>query len=228
MPQGGGIDGGRRAGPPPELPAGGVSARGKHPVRGTCSEKSKEVCRALEVPVGVKEVGFGIHGGVARKLFDAGVQVCGCGRRRRNLLGSGGEIPNAKDPLRAKAAEAFADWGFPPPIVCGMCADRCRRLCLIASGGLETGVDAAKSIAFGADLAGFGRSLLPAAATCGSGGDRPADGADRIGVQDRHVRRRDRRVDRLKGKSGCCSWESHPFPIFDGHFPGNIGGCAVY
>ncbi len=36
---------------------------------------------------------------------------------------------------------------------------------MIASGGLETGVHAAKSIALGADLAGFGRSLLPAAAT---------------------------------------------------------------
>ena len=32
---------------------------------------------------------------------------------------------------------------------------------ILASGGLKNGVDAAKVIALGADLAGFGRSLLP-------------------------------------------------------------------
>jgi isopentenyl-diphosphate delta-isomerase len=35
---------------------------------------------------------------------------------------------------------------------------------VIASGGLHHGVDAAKAIALGADLAGFGRTLLKSAA----------------------------------------------------------------
>lgn len=131
---------------------------------GDLLRKIEGVCRALEVPVGVKEVGFGIHGGVARQLFDAGVQFV-------DVAGAGGtswiqvEKYRTEDPLRAKAAEAFTDWGLPT----ADCVRDVRRhvpeACLIASGGLETGVDAAKSIALGADLAGFGRSLLPAAAT---------------------------------------------------------------
>jgi isopentenyl-diphosphate delta-isomerase len=101
---------------------------------------------------------------VARQLFDAGVQFV-------DVAGAGGtswiqvEKYRTEDPLRAKAAEAFTDWGLPT----ADCVRDVRRhvpeACLIASGGLETGVDAAKSIALGADLAGFGRSLLPAAAT---------------------------------------------------------------
>src|SRR5699024_6917075 len=44
--------------------------------------KIEQVCKNLSVPVGVKEVGFGIDGTVAKKLFDAGVQyidVAGAG-----------------------------------------------------------------------------------------------------------------------------------------------------
>lgn len=132
---------------------------------GNLLRKIEEVCRALEVPVGVKEVGFGIHGRLARQLFDAGVQFV-------DVAGAGGtswiqvEKYRAKDPLLAAVAEAFADWGLST----ADCVRDVRRHvpegCVIASGGLKTGVDAAKSIALGADLAGFGRSLLPAAATC--------------------------------------------------------------
>jgi isopentenyl-diphosphate delta-isomerase len=42
--------------------------------------------------------------------------------------------------------------------------DRLPGVSLIASGGLRSGVDAAKAIALGAGLAGFGRTLLPRAA----------------------------------------------------------------
>lgn len=131
---------------------------------GDLLRKIEEVCRALEVPVGVKEVGFGIHGELARQLFDAGVQFV-------DVAGAGGtswiqvEKYRTKDPLRAKAAEAFADWGLPTADCVRDVRYHVPEACLIASGGLKTGVDAAKSIVLGADLAGFGRSLLPAAAT---------------------------------------------------------------
>jgi len=122
----------------------------------------EEVCRGLEVPVGVKEVGWGIDGALARKLFDVGVAFV-------DVAGAGGtswiqvEKHRTKDRLIKAAAEAFADWGIPT----SECIVEARREVpdgfLIASGGLKNGVDAAKAIALGADLAGFGRSLLPAA-----------------------------------------------------------------
>src|SRR5690625_356707 len=44
--------------------------------------KIEKICQSLDVPVGVKEVGFGIDGVVAEKLYDAGVSyidVAGAG-----------------------------------------------------------------------------------------------------------------------------------------------------
>ena len=121
------------------------------------------VCRALPVPVIVKEVGWGIHGEVARKLRDAGVAAV-------DVAGAGGtswsevERHRAPTPRLAAVAAAFAGWGQPT----ADCIVECRRACpdlpLITSGGLRTGVDAALCIALGADLAGFAGHLLRAAA----------------------------------------------------------------
>ncbi|MBW7457329.1 alpha-hydroxy-acid oxidizing protein, partial [Paenibacillus sepulcri] len=61
-------------------------------------------------------------------------------------------------------AAAFADWGIPTAESVREVRERLPHTCLIASGGLHTGVDAAKAIALGADLAGFGRTLLAGAA----------------------------------------------------------------
>jgi isopentenyl-diphosphate Delta-isomerase len=126
--------------------------------------KIEQVCRQLDVPVGVKEVGFGIDGRLTRRLFEAGVQFV-------DVAGAGGtswiqvEKYRSSDPLRVAAAEAFADWGLPT----AECIREARRQapdsCLIASGGIHTGVEAAKALALGADLAGFGRSLLQSAAS---------------------------------------------------------------
>lgn len=120
------------------------------------------VCAALPVPVGVKEVGWGIDGETARRLADAGVRFL-------DVAGAGGtswsevEKRRSRDPVRRAAADAFAGWGV-PTARCVVEARRAAPACaIVASGGLVTGVDAAKAIALGADLAGFGRSLLGAA-----------------------------------------------------------------
>jgi len=126
-------------------------------------QRIEEVCRTVGVPVGVKEVGWGIDGATAARLADAGAAFIDC-------AGAGGtswsqvEKFRGGPGIRAMAAEAFADWGIPT----AECVADIRRtlpdLPLIASGGLATGVDAAKAIALGADIAGFGRALLPRAA----------------------------------------------------------------
>jgi len=124
-------------------------------------EKIERLCSELEVPVGVKEVGWGIDGQTAKKLREAGVAFI-------DVAGAGGtswsqvEKFRAKDPIRRVAAEAFSEWGIPTSesirLVRGELGNGNHPL--IASGGMQTGLDGAKAIALGADLVGFGRSIL--------------------------------------------------------------------
>jgi len=122
-----------------------------------------EVCRTLEVPVGVKEVGWGISADTARQLADVGVAFI-------DAAGAGGtswsqvEKFRQSDALYKAAADAFADWGIPTAECVREIRAALPRMPLIASGGLKSGVDAAKALALGADLAAFGRHLLPDAA----------------------------------------------------------------
>lgn len=127
-------------------------------------QRVEEVCRKLHVPVGIKEVGWGIDGETARRLAEAGVAFL-------DTAGAGGtswsqvEKYRQRDPLLRAAAEAFANWGMPTAECIRDIRAALPNIPLIASGGLNTGVDAALAIALGADVAGFGRSLLRDAAT---------------------------------------------------------------
>jgi isopentenyl-diphosphate delta-isomerase len=95
-------------------------------------------------------------------LIDAGVQFI-------DVAGAGGtswiqvESYRANGSIRKKAAEAFLDWGHPTADCLIGVREFNHEIPLIASGGLKNGVDAAKSIALGANLAGFGRTLLQSA-----------------------------------------------------------------
>lgn len=124
--------------------------------------KIEELCRMLEVPVGIKEVGWGIDGRTARRLVDAGAAFI-------DVAGAGGtswiqvEKYRSTDPVKRAAAEAFAGWGNPTAACIAEVREAVPGAALIGSGGLNSGVDAAKAIALGADLAGFGRGLLGSA-----------------------------------------------------------------
>lgn len=126
-----------------------------------------EVCRSVDVPVGVKEVGWGIDADTAAALVDVGVAFI-------DVAGAGGtswsqvEKFRSRNSLREAAAAAFADWGIPTADCVREVRSRLPHASIIASGGLRTGVDAAKAIALGADLAGFGRTLLAGAAGTGA------------------------------------------------------------
>ncbi len=123
----------------------------------------ERVCRELPVPVIVKEVGWGISGAVAAQLYQAGVAAI-------DVAGAGGtswsevERHRAPTPQRAAIAATFAGWGIPTADCIIACRQACPTLPLIASGGLQNGLDAATSIALGADLAGLAGPLLRAAA----------------------------------------------------------------
>jgi isopentenyl-diphosphate delta-isomerase len=117
--------------------------------------------KELPVPVIVKEIGAGISAGVARRLLDAGVRYI-------DIAGAGGTSWAGVETLRRKDREyaaQFWDWGIP---TCDSLRDvaalrsSSTPFTLIASGGIRNGIDAAKCIALGADLAASARPMLDA------------------------------------------------------------------
>lgn len=122
----------------------------------------ESLCASLEVPVVVKEVGWGIAPDLVAALFDAGVAAV-------DIAGAGGtswsevERHRIADPVRARVAAAFADWGLPTADTIRLAREVAPRGTLIASGGIRSGVDVAMAIALGADLAASAGSMLRAA-----------------------------------------------------------------
>ena len=134
--------------------------------------KIEALCRSLEVPVVVKEVGWGISEEVARLLAEAGVAAI-------DVAGAGGtswsevEMRRAGSESARRIAESFADWGIPTAESVQMARRGAPRTTIIASGGIRTGVDVAKAIALGADAAGMASPLLkPATVSAEAVGER--------------------------------------------------------
>ncbi len=109
---------------------------------------------SLGFPVIVKEVGCGISADVARRLEESGVSAI-------DVAGAGGtswikvEYYNNSSTL----SKQFFEWGIPTAESLEQCS-KSVSIPLIASGGIRTGMDIAKSIAMGASLAGMALPLL--------------------------------------------------------------------
>jgi len=133
------------------------------------------LCRRLDVPVVVKEVGWGIAPDTARRLRDAGVAAI-------DVAGAGGtswsevERHRIHDPVRSRVAAAFAGWGIPTAEALRLARAAVPGLPVFASGGVRTGIDVAKAVALGADLVGLAGPFLRAAASgAGAAGDLAAE-----------------------------------------------------
>lgn len=123
----------------------------------------ERVCRALDVPVVVKEVGFGLSPSVVRRLVEAGVSAV-------DIAGAGGtpwskiEGLRARDPVRQRAGQTFGAWGIPTAECLRALRDDPPGVPVLASGGIRDGVEVAKAIALGAAAAGVGAGALSGAA----------------------------------------------------------------
>jgi isopentenyl-diphosphate delta-isomerase len=126
-------------------------------------DKIKILCDEVSVPVIAKEVGNGISASMAQKLFDAGVAAI-------DVAGAGGtswakvESERALNAQQRRLGLTFADWGLPTAECIKSIRQIAPEIPLIASGGLRNGLDVAKAIALGADLAGLALPFLQAAA----------------------------------------------------------------
>ncbi len=116
-------------------------------------KKIEAICIKIEVPVIVKEVGWGISNSVAKKLIDAGVScidVAGAGGTSWALV----EKFRNSDLNRIAISEHFHDWGIPTSDCVRDLHKTLPGIPLIASGGIKRGIDIGKSIALGASIAG--------------------------------------------------------------------------
>jgi isopentenyl-diphosphate delta-isomerase len=125
-------------------------------------EKIEQLCAGLTVPVIAKEVGNGISAPMVRRLVEAGVAAV-------DVAGAGGtswarvESERAVDAHQRRLGQTFGEWGL-PTADCIVQAHRVApALPLVASGGLRHGLDVAKTLALGADLAGLAMPFLRAA-----------------------------------------------------------------
>jgi isopentenyl-diphosphate Delta-isomerase len=139
-----------------------VQAGGDTDFAGLATKISK-ICKKLEVPVIVKEVGWGISERTARILVECGVAAI-------DVAGAGGtswsqvEMHRAPDDFTRKLAATFIDWGIPTAESVLNVKKAAPGMIIFASGGLKDGLDIAKCVALGATLGGFAGQFLKAAA----------------------------------------------------------------
>jgi len=132
--------------------------------------KIEDICRNLHHPVIVREVGFGISKETTLKLIQAGVSGIDTG-------GAGGtswievEKYRTESKIIKNVAESFSDWGIPTSESIKMIKEAVssskgknkntdNKIVIFASGGIRSGLDAAKAIALGADIAAIGLPVL--------------------------------------------------------------------
>ena len=135
------------------MPEGDAKAKG-------CTEAIARIAQAISIPLIAKETGAGISKAQALKLKENGASVLDVG-------GAGGTSMALVEAHRAalhqnlryeRLGQTFAHWGI--PTIISTIEARASGLPIIASGGIRSGLDAAKALAVGANLVGVARPLL--------------------------------------------------------------------
>lgn len=128
--------------------------------------KLASIISKVKVPVIVKEVGFGFSYNVVERLYKAGVRIVDtAGWGGTNWAYTEGKRREGFDEL----GTLFSQWGIQTIDSIIFANDfrkknKIKDLTILASGGIRNGIDIAKSLVFGADMAGlaapFGKAGL--------------------------------------------------------------------
>lgn len=124
-----------------------------------------KLAEKLSVPVIIKEVGCGFSEKTLRRLGQTqiwGVDVSGLGGTHWGRL-EGHRAQAANDVIRQNAAQTYSDWGISTVQSLQNYHRACVSYQVAASGGVRTGLDAAKLISRGAQYVGVAQPLLMAA-----------------------------------------------------------------
>lgn len=122
-----------------------------------------EVVSSSTVPVVAKETGAGMSREIANRLVDSGIAVLDVG-------GAGGtsfarieseRAAQRGDIRSARIGQTFGDWGI--PTATSILEVREAGAPVVATGGVRSGLDAAKALSLGASAVGLGRPVLKAA-----------------------------------------------------------------
>lgn len=133
-----------------------IQENGDHDFRESLATIKRLVAES-PLPIIAKETGCGF----AR---ESGVKLAAAGVRWVDISGAGGTSWVGVETIRNRAlrhlGEAFWDWGV--PTAASVCELRGLNLNLIASGGIRTGLQAAKALALGAKVVGVALPVLRA------------------------------------------------------------------
>ena len=118
-------------------------------------QRIESICKEVDVPVIIKEVGFGMSKETVSKLANVGVQIVDVG-------GFGGtNFAKIENERRTRLLSHFNKWGIPtaPSVVE---AASIPSVAILASGGIQNAMDVAKCHALGADAVGIAGYFLKA------------------------------------------------------------------